>query len=330
MLKFAITGLVVALTSLATPASEWKVESSPNPSLGGSRTDVTADGKLIAQFIWGEGQLKPYLNLFGENGEQLTEWSPDQQFSHHRGIYIGWNRVRSGLGRSDVWHLRGGERMIVKSVGSIKEPDGSKVPQLLRKEDQSSATLVAEIEWHAAKADENGSSLLLNETRKMVISRPGGKRTQVDVTFILEPVRDLSLDGDLQHSGIHFRASHKVGKRENETRYVWEPDLPGPGGKVVSPDLKWARLIFPLEEKWYSATHLNAPSNPVEELSWRGYGRFGFFFKKDLKKGEKLTLNYRFVTQPASEAPAKEVLKEHRQAAEREYERYLKDLTKGS
>ena len=319
MLKFALAGLVLPLTAFTTHAAEWKVDTQRNPALGGLKTDVTAEGKVIARFIWGDGQLKPYLNLFGEKGEELTEWSPDQQFPHHRGIYIGWNRIRSEMGRSDLWHLRGGERMVVKSVSGETAVNNA-----------SWATIEADIEWHAAKADEKGSTLLLIETREMVITRPGGDKTQVDVTFTLEPVRDLSLDGDLQHSGIHFRASHKVGQRENDTRYVWEPDLPGPGGKVVSPDLKWARLIFPIEDGWYSATHLNAPTNPVEELSWRGYGRFGFFFKKDLKKGETLKLKYRFVTQPASEAPSKEALKEHREAAQREYERYLADLKKGS
>jgi hypothetical protein len=41
----------------------------------------------------------------------------------------------------------------------------------------------------------------------------------------------------------------------------------------------------------------------VEEISWRNYGRFGFFFKRALKKDESLALNYRFITERA-EAPA--------------------------
>ena len=86
MLKFALAGLVLALTAFTTPAAEWKVDTQRNPALGGLKTDVTAEGKVIARFIWGDGQLKPYLNLFGEKGEELTEWSPDQQFPHHRGI----------------------------------------------------------------------------------------------------------------------------------------------------------------------------------------------------------------------------------------------------
>jgi hypothetical protein len=62
-------------------------------------------------------------------------------------------------------------------------------------------------------------------------------------------------------------------------------------------------LLFPVGERWYAATELNPPSNPVEELSWRDYGRFGFFFKRKLAAGEALDLDYRFFIEPA-EAPA--------------------------
>ena len=48
---------------------------------------------------------------------------------------------------------------------------------------------------------------------------------------------------------------------------------------------------------------LNAPSNPVEELSTRDYGRFGYFFRKTLKKNETLDLRYRFLIE-ASESPS--------------------------
>ena len=67
--------------------------------------------------------------------------------------------------------------------------------------------------------------------------------------------------------------------------------------------MKWGEFLFPLHGRWYSAVQMNAPSNPVEEFSTREYGRFGFFFKKELKKNENLAVNYRFLVQNA-EAPA--------------------------
>jgi hypothetical protein len=164
------------------------------------------------------------------------------------------------------------------------------------------AILQARTRWHSAKKDSAGSDLLITEMRNLTIWQGEGNRTYVDASFTLEPARDLTLDGDLQHAGIHFRASNLVNDRKAETSYLWEPDVPGPGGKAVSSEFKWCRLLFPLGERWYEAIELNAPNNPVEELSWRDYGRFGFFFKKELKKGLPLNVRYRFVIRPV-EAP---------------------------
>ena len=119
--------------------------------------------------------------------------------------------------------------------------------------------------------------------------------------------RNLTLGGDLQHAGCHFRAHTEVANKTSKfTSYLWEPKGKVAGnGKVLSKEWKWNRLQFMIGKNWYSATQFNAPNQPVEELSWRDYGRFGFFFKKNLKKGETQKLNYRFHIAP-SEQPALE------------------------
>ena len=99
------------------------------------------------------------------------------------------------------------------------------------------------------------------------------------------------------------------------------------GGKVASKELKWARLTFPIGSRWYHATELNAPSNPVQELSWRDYGRFGFFFSRPLKKDETLTLRYRFLTELATGIAAKPGDVERaaiRKAAQAQYDAFVK------
>jgi ubiquinone/menaquinone biosynthesis C-methylase UbiE len=85
--------------------------------------------------------------------------------------------------------------------------------------------------------------------------------------------------------------------------------------------LKWARLIFPVGNNWYTATQINSPTNPTEELSWRDYGRFGFFFKRKLEWGDELEINYRFITEPAA-ANAAEDLPAQRLAAAKLYAEY--------
>jgi len=193
--------------------------------------------------------------------------------------------------------------------------------------------------WHAGHKDASGSDLLLTETRTIKLSRPEGKKTQVDLKFELKAMRDLTLGGDLQHAGMHFRGSHEILKSkiqndkaknaigaDYETAYVWEP-----ADKTKGDDLKWARLMFHIGSNWYSATHMNAPSNPIEELSMRGYGRFGFFFKKDLKKDEVLPLTYRIVTESEKNlkaVPTADEKAEQKKEGAALYEAFTKSLAK--
>lgn len=293
---------LILLPSAPVWGADWTFTEGANPNGPGKQALIQHDGKPVAAFIHGEGQFKPYLHVYGVEAELLTNGGLDKEgkatgkFPHHRGIYIGWNQIKSDLGGNepgtkpfDLWHFNNGGKMEVQSIART---------------DTGRDTLgfTAVITWRGGKKDATGSDLLLTETRTHTLSRAGG-RTQVDARFRLQAARDLRLDGDLQHAGIHFRASDEVSGRADETAYVWEPDVPGPGGKVVSKDLKWCRLVFPIGSRWYAATEFNAPSNPVEELSWRDYGRFGFFFKKAMAKGETLSLAYRFHIEPA-EAPA--------------------------
>lgn len=310
--KTSLALLLMSCTALMSFAAEWTVKDDVNTKedsrleMPGRKVDVSVDGKLVARFVYGEGQIKPFLNVFSDEGDCLTQWDPKQDLPHHRGIYIGWNKIASDLGGPakkgstekdpkgtfDLWHMNNGGKM---EVVKIEKAEGGK----------DDGTIVATIAWHAGNKDASGSDLLLTETRTMKLSRSEAKKTQVDLKFELKAARDLTLGGDLQHAGMHFRGSNEILKSkiqndkaksaigaDYETAYVWEPE-----GKIKGDDLKWARLMFHIGSNWYSVTHMNAPSNPIEELSMRGYGRFGFFFKKELKKDEVLPLTYRIVTQ---------------------------------
>lgn len=344
--RLIFSGLML-LCSFISPArgADWTLSQGVNADGPGQAVDIQFAGRKVARFIHGDGQFKPYLHLFGEAGELLTNGGldaggkPAGQFPHHRGIYIGWNRITSDLGSFDLWHFRNGEKMEVLQFDKL---EGGK----------DAATLVATIAWRAGKKDASGSDLLLTETRTLKISRPEGKTTQVDAHFRLKTARALTLGGDLQHAGIHFRAANEVATRAKETSYVsdpedkqtkgkdWTPPAPkkDKDGKEIKParepvkgDLNWCRLLFPIGDRWYAAAELNAPSNPVEELSWRDYGRFGFFFKRKLAAGESLDLNYRFFVEPA-EAPASkpkpsaEQIVQARAEAQKRYREFVKSV----
>jgi ubiquinone/menaquinone biosynthesis C-methylase UbiE len=310
--------LLLAMGLLAPPAlAGWEVKREPNTPAAGERLAISQDGVVRATFIFGEGQLKPYLNLFSADGLCLSEWSADQQFPHHRGFYIGWNQIKSDLGRHDLWHLNKGGRMEVRSID-------------VSQGHADHAAIQATVEWRAGSKDASGEDLLLVETRALKIATDAQGRLVVDANFALNARRGLTLAGDLQHSGVHFRGSHKLGSEQERTSYVWEPAAPGPGGKVVSRDLKWCRLLMPLGGQWHAVTLLNAPGNPVEELSWRAYGRFGFFFQKPLEPGETLALRYRLLAESAPAPGAKrhdeQELGGQRAAAAAEYGQFVQEL----
>lgn len=280
----------------------WKVVQGDNPDGPGKVLDVRDSDRLVARFVYGDGQIKPYLHVFGENGELLTNSGADKNgkptgaFPHHRGIFVGW-KVESELGANDLWHMTRGCKM---EVATIERAIGG----------NDSAKIVATILWKSAQST-NGSDLLITEHRELIVSRPANQ-IQVDATFILVPARNLRLAGDLQHSGVHFRASNEVHARQSETSYLTSPE-----GKAKGNDLKWCRLSFPIGTNLYSALQLNHPANPVEELSTRKYGRFGYFFKKDLTKGEPLALKYRFLIgkEPAAVSGRSETLASEADAA---------------
>ena len=314
------------MTLAATPAwaADWKITKGTNDDLPGQNLTVTRDGKIVARLIYGDGQQIPYLALYDDQGRLVTNSGLNKEGAvvgsepHHRGIFIGWQRVRSDLGIANLWSIGGGAKMTLVDLETMSTTSDS-------------ATIVARIEWRAPTADASGSNLLLVERRRMTIRRSAADEVAtVDASFRLTPVRDLSLDGDVQHAGIHLRVSHVVADTAKLTSYLWAPDVPGVSGKVVSPQLKWGEFLFPLHGRWYSAMQLNAPKNPVEEFSTREYGRFGFFFKKDLKKDETFEVSYRFVVRNAV-APAQDPkrsaaqIAEARAAAEAAYAAFVRE-----
>lgn len=303
-------------------AGDWSVTRGPNTDSPGEMIAIKQQGQWVARLVFGEGQMKPYLHVYGAEGELLTNGGLNKEgrkvgaFPHHRGIFIGWS-IGSELGRWDLWHMnRGGTIEVTKVQTMDAHDEGVKV--------------IIDTVWLTGKTKQGDKMPLLNETRTLHVSRPAGqgKKTRVDLHFQLKPVRDIRLQGDLQHAGIHFRASNEVNRRNKETSYLLEPD-----GKTKGSDLRWCRFLFPIGERWYTSLQLNAPGNPVEQLSTRSYGRFGYFFKKAINKGETLDLNYRFVIQPV-EAPANAPkqspaqIEQSRQACQAEYAAFVKELGK--
>jgi hypothetical protein len=211
---FSCLTLTIALACSARGAG-WTLTEGANAAGPGKQVDIKLDGRMVARFIHGEGQFKPYLHVFGEAGELLTNpgldgnGKPAGLYPHHRGIFIGWNKITSELGNFDLWHFNNGGKMEVLRFDKL---DGG----------PNAATLVATIAWRAGKKDDAGSDLLLTETRTLKITRPAGQTTQVDAHFRLKAARELTLGGDLRvrpgQQGSQGQGLDRVSAQEGQER----------------------------------------------------------------------------------------------------------------
>ena len=98
----SLTPMAVVLAFVVTAPltkADWKIVEKANPLGPGSAVDVLQDGKPVARLVHGESQIKPFLHVFGTDGELVTNPGLDKAgkgaglFNHHRGIFIGWNKV---------------------------------------------------------------------------------------------------------------------------------------------------------------------------------------------------------------------------------------------
>ncbi|GIT05808.1 MAG: hypothetical protein CM1200mP29_12190 [Verrucomicrobiota bacterium] len=109
----SLTKLIAGLAFVATVSlarADWKVvEHFPNPLGPGKAVDVLHDGNRSPGLFPGEGQIKPFLHIFGSGGELVTNPGLDRKgngaglFNHHRGslsagigFHLNWANTTCG------------------------------------------------------------------------------------------------------------------------------------------------------------------------------------------------------------------------------------------
>lgn len=250
----------------------------------GAHTTVRMDGKIIARYMTAHdtstketlhNTYKPYLHVFDAEGKAPITKGPGGQFTHHRGIFIGWSRIGFKGKRYDRWHMKGGE--IVHKEFKKLESTGN------------SATLTSVTLWN----DNNGKPIL-DEHRTMVFRRaPEPGRMIIDFTStLIAPYGEVELNGDPEHAGIQYRPANEVDKKK--TVYIFPKENADPKKDL---DYPWVGETYTLNGKRYSVVHINHPDNPKKTRysAYRDYGRFGAFFVTTIPKGKSLTVKYRFV-----------------------------------
>jgi hypothetical protein len=240
---------------------------------------------------------KVFHHLYDPKGERFVTKGAGSQFTHHRGIFYGFNKVTYGDNKKcDVWHCTGDafqshEKFLLAEAGPVFGRH---------------RLLVA---WHGVKKE-----VFANEERDLTVySLPGG--TLVEFASELTPViAPIQLDGDPQHAGFHFRAAAEVVEKTAKQTYYLRPSGPDkfgatrnwPGNKDHV-NLPWNAMSMVIGDQRYTLAYLDRPDNPKEaRFSERDYGRFGSYFEKKLEKDDKLSVRYRLWLQ-AGEMKGEEV-----------------------
>lgn len=245
---------------------------------------------------------KVFHHVFGPSSGKVITKGPGGKYTHHRGLYVGWNRTQTPDGGFDFWHCSKGAHLrhakLVSSAGG-----------------KDSGSMVAEIHWN----DSSGEPVIV-ETRKVTVSAvelKSGLSWVIDWTTRLESKRGaIELRGDRQHAGFQFRAAQPVADA-NAARYVRpkgfpeQPEAFQVGDKGNPPahiNLKWLCMTYPLDGSQYNIEYMEAPGQPEPSLySERPYGRFGAFFKADLTESSPLQMTYRVIVSEGATPTRQEI-----------------------
>lgn len=262
----------------------------------GQFLDLLFDGDKVTRYMHahdtsGEQRAfetyKPFHHVFDTSGNLLTN-GPDGsrpylkneiRYPHHRGIFIGWNKLTFEGRRYDLWHMKEVHQVHQKFVGLVAGPVMARSTVL--------------IHWNA----EDGKPMLVEHRRTIVYRQSDPTVVLLDVITEFRAVRgDVLLDGDPEHAGVQYRAHNDVatGGKEGKATYLFHEDGIDP---KKDHDLPWVAMSYGLESGRYVVQHINHPDNPKPTIysAYRDYGRFGAFFKKEIPQDTGLTLRYRII-----------------------------------
>ncbi len=234
-----------------------------------------------------EKTYKVFHHWYDPTGKLLVTKGPGSQYTHHRGLFYGFNRITYGDNKkADTWHCSGDAHL--SDEGVLQVDLG---PVLGRHR--------VAVDWHGV-----GKEVFAKEQRELTAYvLPAG--TLVEARSRLstngEPVQ---LDGDPQHAGFQFRAAAEVGEKNAKQTYYLRPDGVGKPGETINwepksqkgpVDLPWDAMSFVIGDQRYTVARIDHPKNPhPQRFSERDYGRFGSYFQYALDKENPLQVRYRF------------------------------------
>jgi len=305
---FSIRTLPVVLACLISPWAVGNAFAQADASPGGEGTLTVVDtagqhadilgvnGKPLVRYVYARDTstkestfdtAKVFAHVMAPDGEAtLTSGAGGAVFPHHRGIFVGWNKLLHDGKSHDLWHVRDTEQKHI----SLKS--GS---------DAQSAFVTATIHW----IGKDGKPLI-EEVRTYRVVDAKDAYAVIDLTSRLTAVAgDVVLDGDPEHAGIQFRPAQEVAQNKSAS-YTFHGEGVDPTKQL---DLPWVACSFTIGDQSWTVQHINHPENPTGARwsAYRDYGRFGPFPVIRIADGETRELRFRFrVTQ--GETPSREAM----------------------
>lgn len=243
--------------------------------------DVAQDGKVVARFMMSHDvstpakrleNYKPYLHVYDPSGVLRLTKGAGFNFTHHRGIMLGFMKITVGGKTYDRWHMVKGDQVVTAVQPTA---DG----------------FVAAIDWQGESAT---AKPILTEERAFTFTKPAAPfYLGIEMRSTLLPGQgETKIDGDPEHAGAQFRPSEKIDG--TKTTYLY------PGKDVLIHkvrDLTWVAEVFTVEGQTFTALLLNHPSNPKDTAfsAYRDYGRFGAFPKGVATPESPFKLRYKWL-----------------------------------
>lgn len=225
-----------------------------------------------------EKTYKHFHHVWTLDGEAFLTKGPGGRYSHHRGLFLGWNRTRRGDATWDFWHCR--DRATVRHLRYVSDRERS---------GPVCAQQVVEAGWLTPAEDP-----VVKEIRTVRVFAPRAGCLRLDFDVILEGVGGrVELRGDPHHAGFHFRAVNEVNARRQETVYLRSAGAQRERNDIWT-NCAWVACLFERKSRPYAVAHFDHPANPRPmRYSTRDYGRFGSFFPLDLDPGKPVRLRWR-------------------------------------
>jgi hypothetical protein len=251
--------------------------------------DLSFDGRRVMRYVHAfddanedlrHAHYKPYYQMYDAEGAKPITKGPGGLYTHHRGIFLGWNHTRFDGRSLDFWHMPNCSQQHSRTIEMIAGP--------------VLARLTTAILWN----DQQGAPVIIEQRTATLYRQPEPMLALLDFSTILRAADDemeIELNGDPEHAGCQFRSHNGVAEGEAgvKARYVFHEQGIDPKKDF---DLPWAAMTIGPAETPITVQHMNHPANPSGSIysAYRDYGRFGAFPATTIAPGGALLLNYRF------------------------------------